>query len=102
YTATPRLYPLSLHDALPISAMRWVAECAFEALCSHAAYRSALASAWWHLTRRCFALPADNCVLEHARVMAGVLLAASANTSASRSEEHTSELQSRSDLVCRL
>src|SRR5438132_14430610 len=64
-TATPEIYTLSLHDALPISC------------------RSALAV-------RAGRLPRDR--LE---VRAAVPWPA-------RSEEHTSELQSHSDLVCRL
>src|SRR6266576_2730878 len=63
-TATPSIYTLSLHDALPI----------FDpgAFISHAGGRSSLRSlnAW--------------------------------KRAVSRSEEHTSELQSRRDLVCRL
>src|SRR2546421_4896714 len=75
-TATTEIYTLSLHDALPISA-----------LCSRAIG------------------PAEECgrrrdsdrgaqpLEEHDRGRRG---------DAGRSEEHTSELQSRSDLVCRL
>src|SRR5947207_5115700 len=61
--ATPEVYTLSLHDALPISCS------------SPASLRSARC-----LRRKCFEMPAAS----------------------SRSEEHTSELQSHSDLVCRL
>src|SRR5258706_2845815 len=68
-TATTEIYPLSLHDALPIS--------------------SACAAAWRALSvsasaARCRASPA------------------ACRRSRNRSEEHTSELQSLTNLVCRL
>src|SRR5204863_10072247 len=66
-TSTTELYPLSLHDALPI--------------CSLSCFRTAI-------SRSC----------RFARRSWGPR---SASTTA-RSEEHTSELQSRRDLVCRL
>src|SRR2546430_12566540 len=66
-TATTEIYTLSLHDALPISSVKWCA------------------------------------------TISGWLATISANLSSSaraiwpcRSEEHTSELQSQSNLVCRL
>src|SRR3712207_9190068 len=78
-TATTEIYTLSLHDALPIS------EDPIRAL-----------------VRASHQLPADDLgavVAEHARRLgacdAVVYLA-------DRSEEHTSELQSRQYLVCRL
>src|SRR5699024_12463024 len=70
--ATTEIYTLSLHDALPISWFR-VCHCRLCAL-----FRLAFAS--------------DTCVVT-------LNLAGKGN---SRSEEHTSELQSRFDLVCRL
>src|SRR5699024_12298928 len=61
-TATPEIYTLSLHDALPICDSPVFSRiCSFESPCSI------------YLNARC-----------------------------GRSEEHTSELQSRFDLVCRL
>src|SRR5206468_9001908 len=39
---------------------------------------------------------------EHGRVVAAVVLQHPSRRALERSEEHTSELQSRSDLVCRL
>src|SRR2546428_9385235 len=74
-TATTEIYTLSLHDALPIS----------HAFPSATSKRNMLAP-----SSRCAALTWP---------------ASSSTTTASgliRSEEHTSELQSRSDLVCRL
>src|SRR5690349_25005509 len=70
-TATTEIYTLSLHDALPISWMRW--GCAMK---SWGARPIAAAS--------CRCAPAMS------------------PPPAARSEEHTSELQSRRDLVCRL
>src|SRR2546428_9679972 len=72
-TATTEIYTLSLHDALPISL----------GPAARAPRRG-----------RGGAAPAGRRG-SHARV-------APAATRRSRSEEHTSELQSRSDLVCRL
>src|SRR5699024_12579867 len=67
-TATPEIYTLSLHDALPISLR----------------YRRDTAAA----TPRCCRGDAAS--------------ATGCRSCGSRSEEHTSELQSRFDLVCRL
>src|SRR2546422_1443423 len=66
-TATTEIYPLSLHDALPISTPA----------CAAAAGGPSSAGP----------LPLNN---------------ATRTIAASRSEEHTSELQSRLHLVCRL
>src|SRR3712207_8484914 len=75
-TATTEIYTLSLHDALPISEHeRFRCECA----CAHAHRR--------RLQRR----------PERARHRPH-----GARTPTGRSEEHTSELQSRQYLVCRL
>src|SRR2546421_6430185 len=73
-TATTEIYTLSLHDALPISDMR-----AVSGGCGGMMYHTLIAAAPHALCAR-----------------------TAARTVASRSEEHTSELQSRSDLVCRL
>src|SRR3712207_8736017 len=70
-TATTEIYTLSLHDALPISAMRPMMR----------VYSTSITAAATSLKTRCLAQPA----------WAGA-----------RSEEHTSELQSRQYLVCRL
>src|SRR5438105_14833637 len=76
-TPTTEIYTLSLHDALPISKRRWM--------------RRNI-----HARRRNFFPLATSSV----RVSQGDFPADS--PSRSRSEEHTSELQSRVDLVCRL
>src|SRR5947207_7370512 len=75
HTATTEIYTLSLHDALPISGFG-----------TDARRRRAAASG---PVRK---LPAMSRCLPHASVCRALC----------RSEEHTSELQSHSDLVCRL
>src|SRR2546422_4932062 len=73
-TATTEIYTLSLHDALPISRRR--------AARGQLAFGTVDTWLLWKLTRgRVHATDVSN---------------------ASRSEEHTSELQSRLHLVCRL
>src|SRR2546429_5049322 len=68
-TATTEIYPLSLHDALPISPTEPAPRCTAG-----------------HLTSSCPPRPHGS----------------SSRCCSSRSEEHTSELQSRLHLVCRL
>src|SRR5438034_3445212 len=75
-TATPEIYTLSLHDALPISGFRGGDGV-------HGRGRLHRAG------------PAHEPAMESAAARA-------TGGSAYRSEEHTSELQSHSDLVCRL
>src|SRR2546430_13737252 len=79
-TATTEIYTLSLHDALPIS--------------PGAAFRAALRSASLRMTpspasKRTMFRPVSPRCWRFVR-------------SSARSEEHTSELQSQSNLVCRL
>src|SRR5688572_32415183 len=72
-TATTEIYTLSLHDALPISpSTRWPPTAACLKTPEPASWRSRASPA---------SMPADT---------------------TQRSEEHTSELQSQSNLVCRL
>src|SRR2546430_10155563 len=76
-TATTEIYTLSLHDALPIS------------------------------PQQALTLLNDPTFVEAARVFAAKLLSSKresddARLDLARSEEHTSELQSQSNLVCRL
>src|SRR3712207_7052223 len=80
-TATTEIYTLSLHDALPIS---------------RKSSTSTSAPATSSGTSRSRATSA--CRTTAARSPS----ATSASTSSGRSEEHTSELQSRQYLVCRL
>src|SRR5438034_3506608 len=74
-TATTEIYTLSLHDALPISRNLF-----------HAHNTNSVASSWNSPPLK----STTSCTIR------------SRNALASRSEEHTSELQSHSDLVCRL
>src|SRR5690606_41563469 len=74
--ASTAIYTLSLHDALPI--------------CRVAG----------HLRRR--ALARRHLVPEHPRGLRDLLQVLGRGSAAPRSEEHTSELQSRENLVCRL
>src|SRR5438132_10449116 len=77
HTSTTEIYTLSLHDALPISL---------------AAPDSRLVSSAW---------PASSEAVTRATCAVAVAMVRR-NSSILRSEEHTSELQSHSDLVCRL
>src|SRR5690349_22688542 len=79
YTATTEIYTLSLHDALPI----WV-------------YRPSRAFRRFdRATTRSGRTPTSS----SSRIRVVIV---DAPTITTRSEEHTSELQSRRDLVCRL
>src|SRR5699024_12062734 len=88
--APPRTYTLSLHDALPISAEADLTDLVLESFSK----ASALAPRRWIID----STPEAFGVVDEQR-LTQALLAASCS---SRSEEHTSELQSRFDLVCRL
>src|SRR2546430_17347606 len=81
-TATTEIYPLSLHDALPISVKKLMMKSSSESVnaISSAPMMPGISSG--NVTR----LKATQGVAPRS----------------SRSEEHTSELQSQSNLVCRL
>src|SRR3712207_7513018 len=85
-TATTEIYPLSLHDALPISAI---------------ALQVALLGMYWdialHIDQGRDEGPLANPA--HYLILFGLYGVFAAGA---RSEEHTSELQSRQYLVCRL
>src|SRR3712207_9510999 len=81
-TATTEIYTLSLHDALPIS---WGKAFILPVGCSLRAEHSALVA--WFYTVELPALSSPSFF---------------SSTPTVRSEEHTSELQSRQYLVCRL
>src|SRR5690606_42031744 len=95
------LYSLSLHDALPISARvfldRFVATRRFEIALEHAAHAPSAHPKQGPCAR--IVLVAD----DHASVVLELCRGEHlGQTLLRRSEEHTSELQSRENLVCRL
>src|SRR5207249_8813833 len=93
----PEIYALSLHDALPI--------------CGRC-FKSAASSGLWHGRTRTPSAPALGYRLTPLRGWATArnalgyflspLRGETIHSHVGRSEEHTSELQSRFDLVCRL
>src|SRR5688572_33454442 len=89
-TATTEIYTLSLHDALPISALGCVVGAGTSFVLSRV-WAFAAGGAWAPQVSRYLAVSAATAGLN----AGGVALLA-------RSEEHTSELQSQSNLVCRL
>src|SRR5690606_41463755 len=82
-TATTELYTLSLHDALPICLVVALAYAGGLGVLGFIAYAAA--------KRRGAPAAADDGVPDWSVTVAAI-----------RSEEHTSELQSRENLVCRL
>src|SRR3712207_8068185 len=88
-TATTEIYTLSLHDALPICQMRQVAQRGGE-----------VALAVLGLRRE--ELEREGRLAGRRQKVVDAHPAALYEGSATRSEEHTSELQSRQYLVCRL
>src|SRR5207253_9514603 len=99
HPTTPQLYTLSLHDALPIYAyVGMVTQQAWMFLRSSAQLRknvlieSTIASVA-HLGEHAF---------EEAAAAGAFVALFIRRLAAARSEEHTSELQSRGHLVCRL
>src|SRR5439155_23636408 len=85
-TAPTEIYTLSLHDALPISRSTWPCHVSSLGFASPTA-APGIAS---RRTRRC------------ARTCSRRPTKRSTPSTRARSEEHTSELQSRGHLVCRL
>src|SRR3712207_9489877 len=83
-TATTEIYTLSLHDALPI----------LDGLLLH------LQDA--EIGQRAYLITGDPTSLTTYQGALGALVQDTAQLSGLRSEEHTSELQSRQYLVCRL
>src|SRR5690606_41338426 len=83
-------YPLSLHDALPI----------FARIVSNKSERLQMIEVWWNGNVGSIKPMAVSVLSElfPGEVFVGVHFSARSD----RSEEHTSELQSRENLVCRL
>src|SRR5690606_41849088 len=100
--ATSLLYPLSLHDALPIytTAAATIAPTSVRWSSPHGPGRSRWATATGIRFPACPRPPAPP-VRRH-RHRAGRVARECAGRCRRRSEEHTSELQSRENLVCRL
>src|SRR5688572_33180386 len=85
HPASPEIYALSLHDALPILTSALVRPC------------GSVGMNWWSMPASSSSARA-RLIQSAARPLCAVGLA----KSTVRSEEHTSELQSQSNLVCRL
>src|SRR5690606_40830191 len=88
--STPQIYTLSLHDALPIFDLR-----------SGGLHRVEQFEAEPGRPAR-QRQPAEHVVGQELRAAHQQILGEVERSSAQRSEEHTSELQSRENLVCRL
>src|SRR5690606_41521292 len=99
HTAPSEIYTLSLHDALPILCNRRGLYLYLEELDRHRQPDRQLAlllvdvDGFKRITDRCGHLVGDVILCA---------IAAAVQEAAQRSEEHTSELQSRENLVCRL
>src|SRR5438874_10642663 len=90
-STTTDTYPLSLHDALPIFSIHSIV---FD--CSGTAAGMTMPARPATFTRASQVGPSTR------RVIARSAAARAMSLRVDRSEEHTSELQSRRDLVCRL
>src|SRR5699024_12696127 len=86
HAATTQIYTLSLHDALPISS--------FISLWIEIKSLNTLSRKMLLIIRKLKRSRDMNHLISHRKIYPRTLL--------KRSEEHTSELQSRFDLVCRL
>src|SRR2546427_3367526 len=86
-TATTEIYTLSLHDALPIS-------------CGSCA--TATGSCWCATRCRAGSDARASCSRASTRGSSPISCSHANSLPVRRSEEHTSELQSQSNLVCRL
>src|SRR5690606_40749420 len=100
-TAPAPPYTLSLHDALPISRLKIECRkaCGFESHLRHVTTAQRTPKGKWRNFGSASALHAEGCGFE-SRLLH--LARRIGPRSLSRSEEHTSELQSRENLVCRL
>src|SRR5699024_12646266 len=97
--SSPPLYTLSLHDALPIYAHTSVAE--LERIANDTGVDEIVRHHAQAAANSLRETPADVKAAELERLAVEALRRVKEQTK-TRSEEHTSELQSRFDLVCRL
>src|SRR5207248_9214824 len=95
--ANSQIYPLSLHDALPISGSRGIPR---TGTCSNGCGGRGGAMRVGIVCPYSFDVPGG--VQNHVRDLAETLIDLGHEVSVLRSEEHTSELQSPYDIVCRL
>src|SRR5690606_41035822 len=95
--ATTELYALSLHDALPICSVR-------RGCCTRPGYACTARHSTVRGNGRCkrVQVPRALALLSSTPGCFGVMVSRCQSDSTKRSEEHTSELQSRENLVCRL
>src|SRR5439155_26561166 len=99
--STSELYTLSLHDALPISAARAkIPNARF--CCSVRVTLGAKLSISFPTSPQCFVASSSSWSSARSTVSGEKSSGATVGHTANRSEEHTSELQSRGHLVCRL
>src|SRR5207248_11266055 len=96
-TPTPEIYTLSLHDALPISDYRdgSVGH-------AHAPVPERVFDPTMDSSRRCRERIGDTARPGNSFPSRAIVPACARRSARGRSEEHTSELQSPYDLVCRL
>src|SRR5690606_41004104 len=92
-TPPTQIYPLSLHDALPISANSLFTQTHIYNVLPFYMYITGIECILASIIRR-----SRNCLF----LTVIVLSLSPLSLSSYRSEEHTSELQSRENLVCRL
>src|SRR5690606_40586983 len=97
---TTEIYPLSLHDALPISDVRYCFELPDAFDDAHAAPLLCAGLIGYRSWR--FAKDARRLGIYGFGAAAHIVAQIARSQGQERSEEHTSELQSRENLVCRL
>src|SRR2546428_8282955 len=97
-TATTEIYTLSLHDALPISDVVAIVECDR----SHLLQTQHAFDVARHRIQRLLLIGVRIALAQFERFGESHSVRNISVQRIVRSEEHTSELQSRSDLVCRL
>src|SRR5207253_10955308 len=100
YILPPDLYPLSLHDALPISTIKWVIE--EGSLVKRGDRILQLDDSSLREQRVEQKVRVEQAEAVHAQAAETLALVKKETRAEIRSEEHTSELQSRGHIVCRL